>query len=96
MERGVVTLMCAALVSGCFGVTYRNPALQPNGIVVDGTSRFFLFGLIGKRRIPVYEYCPGGVSSIETYQSFGDLLLYGLTLGVFTPRTYEIRCGGVR
>jgi hypothetical protein len=96
MKRVIATLVGAALVSGCFSVTYRNPALPPNGIVVDGSSRFFVFALIGNERIPVYQYCPGGVSSIETYLSFGDLLLHGITFGMFTPRSYEIRCGGGR
>ena len=96
MKRVIATLGCAALVSGCFGITYRNPAVPPNGIVVDGTSKFFVYALIGNERIPVYQYCPRGVSSLETYLSFGDLLLTGITFGIYTPRSYEIRCGGSR
>jgi hypothetical protein len=96
MKRVIATLVCAALASGCFGITYRNPAVPPNGIVVDGTSKFFVLALIGDERIPVYQYCPGGVSSLETYLSFGDLILTVLTIGIYTPRSYEIHCGGGR
>jgi hypothetical protein len=40
--------------------------------------------------------CPGGVSSIETGLSFGDLVLSFVTLGIYTPRSYAVACGGGR
>lgn len=96
MIRVMAWLVCAALTSGCFNVTYQNPTLPPNGIVHEGTSSFFILALVGENRIPVYQLCPGGVSSIETGLSFPDLVLTVITIGIYTPRSYEIACGGAR
>ena len=96
MKRVMATLLCAALGTGCFNVTYQNPTLPPNGIVHEGTSSFFILALVGDERIPVYQLCPGGVSSIETGLSFGDLVLTVITIGIYTPRSYAVACGGGR
>jgi hypothetical protein len=96
MTRAIACLLCAALASGCFNVTYQNPTMPPNGIVHEGTSSFFLLALIGDERIPVYQMCPGGVSSIETGLSFPDLVLTVITIGIYTPRSWEVMCGGGR
>ena len=96
MNRLLVVVMCAALGAGCFKVTYQNPMLQPNGVVHEGTSGFFILGLVGEERIPAYQMCPGGVSRIQTGQSFVDVLLHIVTFMIYTPRSYEIECGGMR
>lgn len=96
MTRAMAVMLCAALGSGCFNVTYQNPTLPPNGVVHEGTSSFFLFALVGDEHVPVYQMCPGGVASIETGLSFGDLVLSVITLGIYTPRSYEVACGGGR
>jgi hypothetical protein len=87
--------MCAALVGGCFSVTYRNPALPPNGVVIAEQLDFYVFGLIGEERVPVYRYCPTGVSRIETRLRVTNLLLSVITLGIVTPRSYRLYCAGV-
>ena len=96
MNRVLALVMCAALGAGCYKVTYQNPLLPPNGVVHDGTSSFFILALVGDERIPAYQMCPGGVSRIQTGQSFVDLLLTVITIGIYTPRSYEIECGGMR
>lgn len=96
MNRVLALVMCAALGAGCFKVTYQNPLLPPNGVVHDGTSSFFILALVGDERIPAYQMCPGGVSRIQTGLSFVDLLLHVVTIGIYTPRSYEIECGGMR
>jgi len=96
MRRILGVLASAALVAGCFKVTYTDPRMPPNGIHVEGTTRFFLLALVGDERVPVYQLCPGGVSQIQSGLSFGDLVLTVITIGIYTPRSYEIECGGGR
>lgn len=96
MSKLLALTTCAALAAGCFKVTYQNPLLPPNGVTHDGTSGFFIAGLVGDARIPAYQLCPGGVSRIQTGLTFGDLVLTVITIGIYTPRSYEIDCGGMR
>ena len=89
-------VLAAALASGCFSVTYTNPTLPPNGVVIEGTNKFFVAALVGDERVPVYQMCPQGVSQIETGLDIGDLLLTFITLAIYTPRSYAVHCGGGR
>ena len=52
--------------------------------------------LVGEERVQAYQMCPGGVSRIQTGLSFVDLVLTVITIGIYTPRSYEIECGGMR
>jgi len=87
-------VLAAALASGCFNVTYTNPRLPPNGLVVEGTNQFFVAALVGDERVPVYKMCPEGVSQIESGLSIVDLLLTLVTFTIYTPRSYVVHCGG--
>jgi hypothetical protein len=94
MTRVIAALVCTLLAGGCFSVTYRNPAVPPNGIVIAEQLDFYVFGLVGKERVPVYQYCPTGVSRIETGLRLTNLLLTVITIGIVTPRSYVLYCGG--
>ena len=96
MKNLMAVVAAGALAAGCFRVTYQNPVLPPNGVVHAGTSSFFLAGLVGEARIPAYQMCPGGVSQIETGLSVIDLVLTMVTIGIYSPRSYEIECGGTQ
>ncbi len=84
----------AALVGGCFNVTYTNPRLPANGVVVEGTNHFFVAALVGDERVPVYQMCPQGVSQIESGLSFVDLVITAITFTIYDPRSYVVHCGG--
>ena len=92
--RLLVALVMAAALAGCFKVTYTNPSLPMNGQVVEDKGAFFILGLLGNKEIPVYQLCPGGVSEIRSGHGVGDIVLTIITIGIYTPRSYEIACGG--
>ncbi|HET9993450.1 MAG TPA: hypothetical protein VFQ65_33165 [Kofleriaceae bacterium] len=94
MRASMAGVMAAALASGCFTVTYTNPRLPPNGLVIAGTNQFFVAAIVGDERVPVYKMCPQGVSQIESGLSFVDLLLSVVTFAIYTPRSYAVHCGG--
>jgi len=96
MRRVLPLLLCAVLGSGCYKVTYQNPLLPPNGVVQKGRSSFFVFGLVGDRRIAAYQMCPAGVAKIETKLTAGDVLFHIFTVFIYTPRSYTIECGGAK
>lgn len=87
-------VMCAAIgLAACSRVTYVNRTTIPNGITQSETGHFYLGGLVGETTIPVYALCPSGLSRIRSKFEVSDILLAALTLGIYTPRTYELECG---
>ena len=97
MKSIIALVTCAALAGvGCDNITYHSRTLPPNGVVHEGRASFFIFGLVGHENVPAYQLCPTGVSSIHTEYGFVDLLLTGLTIGLYTPRSWEVHCGGGR
>lgn len=88
--------MAAALalsVAACNKVTYVNPSTMPTGQVHEETGRYFIIGLAGTKDIHATQLCPEGVAKVQSKFTFVDILLTGLTIGIYTPRTYEIHCG---
>ena len=55
-------------------------------------NSFFLWGLAGSARIDAAAMCPNGIAGVETYASFGQMLLFTVTLGIYAPRTVEVHC----
>jgi hypothetical protein len=94
MRALLAGVLAATLATGCFSVTYVNPRLPPNGVVHQGTNQFFVAGLVGDERVPVYQMCPGGAAEIDTGLSVVDLLLTIVTFTIYTPRSYIVHCGG--
>jgi hypothetical protein len=88
-----VVLAIALAVSACSKITYRNPAVAPTGAVYRTKGHFFLGGLIGHKTVPAWAMCPGGVASMQSKFDVFDIVLGYLTLYIYTPRTYVIRCG---
>ncbi len=86
-------LLTTALLCACAKVTYVNPKLPATGAEVHQTGDFFLFGLIGTAEIPAYQMCPRGVARVQSKVTFENLLLHVLTVNIYTPRTYVVRCG---
>jgi hypothetical protein len=86
-------LLTAALLCACAKVTYVNPKLPATGTEFQQTGHFFLFGLVGTAEIPAYQACPHGVARVQSKVAFADLLLHIVTVNIYTPRTYVVRCG---
>jgi hypothetical protein len=89
-------VLAGALFAGCYKVTYTNPQIPMNGQVAETTGQFFIFGLVGHKDIPVFQLCPGGASMIQSKVTFVGVLLTGITIGLYSPRHYEIHCGGAQ
>jgi len=85
-----VGLLVVLVLAGCTHVTYSfHRQLGPHQ---EGTSRFYFWGLMNRAEVAVGERCPGGVAKVHVHTTFGNGLVSALTLGVYTPRTYEIWC----
>lgn len=88
-----VLLGAVLALAACNKVTYVSPTTMPTGQVSEETGHYFIFGLAGSKEIHAERLCPEGVSKVQSRFTFGDLILGALTVGLYTPRTYEISCG---
>lgn len=77
--------------TACYHLTYSTTKPR-SGVTQTGTNHFFLWGLAGHSEVHLAEKCPNGVSKLTAWQSFGDGFLKVITLGIYTPRSYEVWC----
>lgn len=83
------------MLSACTTVTIQPVATAPLVSKPDYQSSkdFFLWGLIGKRKVDVNLICKGqGAKQMQTVQTFKDGVWGAITLGVYTPHTVKIWC----
>lgn len=80
-------------LSACTKVSYVNPKLTPVGEIIEESANFFVFGLVGDVVISANEHCPNGVAKVQSRFTVVDSLLKTFTIGIYTPRTYQITCG---
>jgi hypothetical protein len=52
----------------------------------------WLFGLVSPQPIETRAQCPSGVATVVTEQSFPNMLVGFVTLGIYTPQHVTITC----
>lgn len=52
----------------------------------------WIFGLVPPETVDAAAECPGGVAKVVTQQSFANMLVRFLTLGIYTPTTIVVTC----
>lgn len=91
-------LLAASTVSGCARVTIVSEAsVKVENKRPDYSKKqdFFLFGIIGEEHVDVLDICfDKPVVKMQTLDTFSDRLISSLTLGIYTPRTARVWCGG--
>lgn len=85
----LATLLLSA--SGCYHVSYSNGGSRGHASK-SGTNHFFIAGLVNTSEVNLAQVCPDGVDKLDIHQTFGDGLLGGITLGIYTPRSWEAWC----
>ena len=91
-----LTLLLVACLSltGCLRTTFSYSERTDDR--KEEIGRTFLIGGLVDTNEPLraYDFCPEGISSVQTVHSFGDLVLSCLTIGIYTPNTVRITCQG--
>lgn len=85
-------LLLLLSLTGCFRVNVIMPGVAPqerHARWVNG----FLWGAIGGT-VNAGELCGGRpVAEVKTHRSFGNLFVYWLTLGLYSPSRLVVTCG---
>jgi hypothetical protein len=93
-RTSIAFLTLSVALAGCFHVTVTaGPQPTAATTVVDVPfSHSFVYGLVPPPEINVKDKCPGGVSKVETKQSFVNGLVSFLTWSLYTPVHVTVTC----
>ena len=98
MYLNITFLLILTFLTACQTVTIRpgggssEPKSKAN---YEQVHDFFLWGLIGEKYINVSSICPKRqIKQIQTQSSFWNRVVYTVTLGIYSPRTAKVWCGG--
>ena len=59
----------------------------------QGRSHFFFWGMGQNKNYNLINACPvRGINTIETYWTWYDSLMGGLTMGIYAPESHAIYC----
>jgi hypothetical protein len=80
-------------LGACVKNTYTT-GLASGGADHEIRAPFYILGLVGDVEIRLDELCPHGVAWFQNRMDVGDCVFGVCTLGLYTPRTVEVRCAG--
>ena len=85
----VSSLAISALSKQKFVLNYG-----PSILVDSSMSTFFINGVFQTDEVNAGEMCDGSenVISVEAQFTFFNYILSAFTLGIYSPRTYRVRC----
>lgn len=82
----------AAVLGACYHATIDTGLAPSNQVITEKWAAGWILGLIPPDTVHTASQCPSGVARVETRHSFLNMLVQGLTGGIFTPMTIEVRC----
>lgn len=90
-------LKCTAIglvvaVAGCYHATIETGRSPSPEVINVPWATGFVYGLVPPKTVETMARCPNGVSKVETFHSFLNSLVGGLTFGIFTPMTIKVTC----
>lgn len=96
MLRTLLLFVPLALATGCYKTNVGNFAPKATqGETVRVWSHSIIAGLIPLTEVDVRKACNGkGAYAVKTRQNFWNLLLTGITGGIYTPTVAKITCRG--
>lgn len=90
--RRVTLLVAAVALSGCYRFTVVSGAPAGQAQVAKSWQKSWVYGLVPPDTLSTQSTCPRGVASVETVHSFPNMLVSGLTWGIFSPMSVKAVC----
>lgn len=80
-------------LSGCFKAEITGLSEGALGLTHNKKAHVVLFGLAPLNDVNVKQICGDkGALKVATIHSFIDMVLSGITLGIYTPVTVKVTC----
>jgi len=90
LKLAVVSLLIA--LTACYHATLQTGLPAGTAVVKQDWAAGWLWGLVPPKPVSTMAQCPGGVSKVETKHSFLNMLVGGLTGGIFSPMSIKATC----
>ena len=90
LKLAVVALLIA--LPACYHATIQTGLPSGTGVVEEKWAAGWLWGLVAPKPVSTLAQCPNGVAKVETQHSFLNMLVGGLTGGIFTPMSIKATC----
>lgn len=96
-RRKASTLLATAVIlAGCYNARV-NTGLPPSDQVIEEKwAASWIGGAVSPETVETASECPNGVAQVHTYHSFLNMLVAGLTAGIFTPMTIRVTCASAK
>lgn len=94
LSRGRKALCIASfslLLAGCYHATV-DTGLAPSAITHKIWAHSWIEGLIPPAIVNAKTQCESGVARVETKHTFLNMLIGGLTFGIYTPMEITVTC----
>ena len=93
MRRAMLLMLCmSGLVAGCYTSTITTGLPTGNKVIEKKWASSWILGLVPPETVDAAAECPGGVAKVVTQQSFTNMLVRFLTIGIYTPTSIIVTC----
>ncbi len=87
-----VVAFSLVVAAGCYHATV-DTGLTPSTVVIDKSwASGWIYGLVPPSTVATASKCSHGPAKIETKHSFLNMLVQGLTGGIYTPISIKVTC----
>lgn len=94
MSRSLKLTVVAVLLAlpACYHATIQTGLPAGSAVVEQSWAAGWLWGLVPPKPVMTMAQCPSGVSKVETQHSFLNMIVGGLTAGIFSPMSIKATC----
>jgi hypothetical protein len=92
--KKITAIICLITMASCAKVTIQpqNTFSPVSNANYEESIDFYLWGLIGEKRIEISKICKNGALQMQSQQTFIDGLSSAITLGIYAPHTAKVWC----
>lgn len=92
-KSSLFALAAAALLStACYHVTVDTGRPAGGQVIERPWAASFIGGLVPPPVVETAAKCPNGIAKVDTQLSFLNLLVGGVTFGIYTPMDIRVSC----
>jgi hypothetical protein len=98
MRNGSLLLVAllAVVASGCYRATVETGHAPSGETVSQNWAASFIYGLIPPSTVQTAARCPHGAAVVQTQHSFMNMIVTGITFGLFSPMSINVQCAAAR
>jgi hypothetical protein len=91
-NRMILLLSISSLVAGCYTSTITTGLPAGTKTIEKKWAASWIVGLVPPKAVDAAADCPDGVAKVVTQQSFPNMLVRALTLGIYSPTSIVVTC----